>query len=137
MAYTNRAHGDTKPVFAIDQLAGPGAATTATTVMLAGPKLDFFGMDLGATPAGEFDFDEAIHAVIQCVTQLATTHFYQVEGTGNATNMSIAVYPTAAWSASSLQAAIRALGTVGSFDLSGATVTNVGFRLATTQTSAS
>ena len=137
MAYTTRLHGDTKPVFAIDTLAGSGVETTATPVMLSGPKLDFFGLDLGATPAGEFDYDEAVHAVIQCVTQLATTHFYQVEGTGNATNMSIAVYPTAAWTAADLQVAIRALGTVGSFDLSGAAVTNVGFRLASSQTSAS
>jgi len=36
-----------------------------------------------------------------------------------------------------LQAQIRALGTVAGYDLSAATVTNVGFRLASSATSAS
>jgi hypothetical protein len=45
--------------------------------------------------------------------------------------MSIAVYPVGAWSPASLQVAIRALGTVAGYDLSGAVVTNVGFKLAT------
>jgi hypothetical protein len=44
--------------------------------------------------------------------------------------MSIAVYPVAAWTAADLQAAIRALGTVNGYDLSGAAVTNNGFKLA-------
>ena len=60
--------------------------------------------------------------------------------TGNATNLSLAVYPTGAYTAATLQTAIQALGAnVGGtgYDASGATVTNVGFRLATTATSAS
>jgi hypothetical protein len=44
--------------------------------------------------------------------------------------MSIAVYPTAAWTAADLQTAIRAIGTVDGYDLSGANVTNTGFKLA-------
>ena len=130
MAFQTKVHGDTKPVFAIDTLSGSGTNTTGTPVMFSGPKLDFFGMDLGASPAGEMDTNEAVEAVITCITQLATTHFYQVEASASANNMSIAVYPTAAWTASTLQAAIRALGTVSGYDLSGATVTNVGFKLA-------
>lgn len=130
MAYQTKVHGDTKPVFAIDTLNGSGSATTGVPVMFAGPKLDFFGMDLGASPAAEMDTGEAIEAVITCVTQLATTHFYQVEASASANNMSIAVYPVGAWSASSLQTAIRALGTVSGYDLSGAVVTNNGFKLA-------
>jgi hypothetical protein len=130
MAYQSRVHGDTKPVFAIDQLNGAGGATTGVPVMLCGPKLEFFGMDLGASPAGEMDTGEAVEAVIQCVTQLATTHFYQVEASASANNMSIAIYPVGAWTASTMQAAIRALGTVSGYDLSGATVSNNGFKLA-------
>ena len=130
MAVQTKVHGDTKPVFAIDQLNGAGGATTGVPVMLCGPKLDFFGMDLGGNPAGEMDVGEAVEAVIQCATQLATVHFYQVEASASANNMSIALYPTAAWTASTLQAAIRALGTVSGYDLSGATVTNNGFKLA-------
>lgn len=130
MAYTNRLNGNVKPVFAIDTLAGTGTNPTGTPVMLSGPKLDFFGIDLGADPATMMDTGEAVEAVITCITQLATTHFYQVQASATANNMSIAVYPTAAWTAPTLQAAIRALGTVATYDLSGADVTNVGFKLA-------
>lgn len=130
MAFTNRAHGDTKPVFAIDTLAGPGGATTGVPVMLSGPKLDFFGIDLGADPSGEFDFDEAVHRVIQAATQIATVHFYQVEASADANNMSIAVYPTAAWTAATLETAIRACDTGSGYRLNNAAVTNVGFKLA-------
>jgi hypothetical protein len=55
---------------------------------------------------------------------------YQIEASASANNMSIAIYPTAAWTAAAMQTAIRALGTVDSYDLSGAVVTNVGFKLA-------
>lgn len=130
MAYQTKVHGDTKPVFAIDTLNGAGSATTGVPVMLAGPKLDFFGMDLGANPGSQMDTGEAIEAVITCATQLATVHFYQVEGSSSANNMSLAVYPVGAWSAADLQSAIRALGTVSGYDLSGAVVTNNGFKLA-------
>ena len=128
MASQTKVHGNTKPVFAIDTLGGSGTNPTGTPVMFSGPKLDFFGIDLGADPAGQLDSGEAVEAVITCITQLATTHFYQVEASSGA--MSIAVYPVAAWSASGLQTAIRALGTVAGYDLSGATVANNGFKLA-------
>jgi hypothetical protein len=62
---------------------------------------------------------------------------YQVAATSNVTNFSVAVYPTGAYTAAELQTQIRALGTVDGYDLSGATVTNVGFRLASTATTAS
>jgi hypothetical protein len=138
MAYTSRTHGDSLPVFAIDTLNGSGGATTGVAVQIAGPKLDFFSMDLGGelyTSANDNQLGTAgaVEAVIQCITQLATVHFYQVDASGA---MSIAVYPTAAWTAGSLQTAIRALGTVAgsgtnsSYALTGATVANNGFKLA-------
>jgi hypothetical protein len=127
MAIQTRLHGNVLPVFAIDQLGGSGTATTGVPVQIAGPKLEFFGMDLGADIAGQLGQGGAVERVIQCVTQLATTHMFQADGSGV---FSIAVYPVAAWTASDLQAAIRALGTVNSYDLTGATVTNVGFKLA-------
>jgi hypothetical protein len=130
MAYTVRTHGDTNPVFAIDQLIGAGGATTGVPVQIAGPKLEFFGMDLGGDPSTQMDTNGAVEAVIRCITQLATVHFYQVEASASANNMSIAVYPVAAWTAADLQAAIRALGTVNGYALTGANVTNNGFKLA-------
>ena len=75
--------------------------------------------------------------VMVSIEQLSTVMMYAVQATSNTTNMSVAVYPVGAYTAAALQAQVRALGTVNGYDLSGAVVTNVGFRLASTATSAS
>jgi hypothetical protein len=68
---------------------------------------------------------------------------YQVDNTNNTVDFSVAIYPTAAYTAATLQAAIQGLGniynsTAGTYcNVAAATVTNVGFRLASTATSAS
>lgn len=137
MSGFTRTHGGSQPVFAIDQLNGTqtGTITADATVQIAGPKLDFFKVMVkdGAAAAidlrDQLDTGGVVEVVIRSVTQLATTHFYQVEG-DNSGQLSIAVYPTGAWSASDLQTALQALGTVNTKDVSGTLVTNDGFKLA-------
>lgn len=122
-------HGDVKPVFAIDTLNGSGSATTGVPVQIAGPKLDFFKIDLGGDASAQLEIDGAVEAVIKTLTQLSVVHFYQVD----ADKLSIATYPTGAWNGESgrdLESAIQALGTVNGYDLSGATVSDNGFKLA-------
>ena len=140
MAGFTRTHGDAQPVFAMDVQNGPVASDTAangTTTNFIGPAMDFFGFDLGAAPTTQLGVDEMVAQVLQSIEQLATVMMYSVSATSNVTNMSVAVYPVGAYTAAALQTQIRALGTVNGYDLSGATVTNVGFRLASTATSAS
>ncbi len=140
MAGFTRTHGDAQPVFAMDVQNGPVASSTAadgTTTNFIGPAMDFFGFDLGAAPTTQLGVDEMVAQVMVSIEQLATVMMYSVAATANVTNMSVAVYPVGAYSAADLQTQIRALGTVNGYDLSGATVTNVGFRLASTATSAS
>mgnify|MGYP003347697039 CR=1 FL=1 len=140
MSGFTRTHGDSQPVFAIDVQNGPvspSASANGTTTNFIGPAMDFFGFDLGAAPTAQLGVDGAISAVNQCIEQLGTVMMYSVSATSNVTNMSVAVYPVGGWTAAGLQTAVRALGTVNGYDLSGATVTNVGFRLASTATSAS
>ena len=140
MAGFTRTHGDAQPVFAMDVQNGPVASSTAadgTTTNFIGPAMDFFGFDLGAAPTTQLGVDEMVAQVMVSIEQLATVMMYSVSATANVTNMSVAVYPVGAYSAADLQTQIRALGTVNGYDLSGATVTNVGFRLASTATSAS
>ncbi len=140
MAGFTRTHGDAQPVFAMDVQNGPVASSTAadgTTTNFIGPAMDFFGFDLGAAPTAQLGVDEMVAQVLQSIEQLATVMMYSVSATANVTNMSVAVYPVGAYTAANLQTQIRALGTVNGYDLSGATVTNVGFRLASTATSAS
>ena len=138
--------GGSQPVFATDTLNGPQLAANATyapagtPTNFAGPALDFFGIDLGADPSAQAGVNGAIQTILQTVQQTATVAIYQVAATANTTNMSLAVYPLAAYTAATLQASIRALGAnvAGTgYDATGAVVTNVGFRLASTATSAS
>ena len=152
MASLTITSGGSQPVFATDTLNGPQLAATTTytpagtPTNFMGPKLDFFGCDLGANPANEAEVNGMLQTLLQTIQQTATVAIYQVAATTNVTNFSVATYPTGAFntatdgtnnSATTLQAIIQALGTVNGYDLSGATVTNVGFRLASTATSAS
>jgi len=151
MAYLTITSGGSQPVFATDTLNGPQLSATTTytpagvPTNFMGPKLDFFGCDLGASPATQAAVNGMLQTLLQSIQQTATVAIYQVAATSNVTNFSVATYPTGAFntatdgsdnSAATLQAQIRALGTVNSYDLSGATVTNVGFRLASTATTA-
>lgn len=152
MPSITRVSGGSQPVFATDTLNGPQLAATTTytpagtPTNFMGPKLDFFGCDLGASPATEAEVNGMLQTLLQTIQQTATVAIYQVAATTNVTNFSVATYPTGAFntatdgtdnSATTLQGIIQALGTVAGYDLSGATVTNVGFRLASTATSAS
>jgi hypothetical protein len=140
MAQFTRTHGDAQPVFAMDVQNGPVAPSTAangTTTNFIGPAMDFFGFDLGAAPTDQLGVDEMVAQVMVSIEQLSTVMMYSVQATSNTTNMSVAVYPVGAYTAAALQTQVRALGTVNGYDLSGAVVTNVGFRLASTATGAS
>jgi hypothetical protein len=152
MASLTITSGGSQPVFATDTLNGPQLAATAAytpagvPTNFMGPKLDFFGCDLGADPSTEAEVNGMLQTLLQSIQQTATVAIYQVAATANVTNFSVATFPTGAFntavdgsdnSAATLQAQIRALGTVAGYNLTGATVTNVGFRLASSATNAS
>ena len=135
--------GGSQPVFATDTLNGPqlGANTAytpaGTPTNFAGPKLDFFGIGLGNSAYNQAGVNGAVQSILQAIQQTATVAIYQVDNTNNTVDMSIAIYPTAAYTATTLQAVIQGLGTLNGCNVAAATVTNVGFRLASTATSAS
>lgn len=129
MAFFTRVHGDVKPTVNFD--IKESGDTTGVPINPAGPKLDFFCIDFDTgSPVNQMGTGGAIQAVLTCIGQLATVHMYQINDTTNSNQMNIAVYPTAAWTAGTLQAAIRGLGTVNTYDLSDAMVVNNGFNLA-------
>jgi len=137
--------GGSQPVFAIDTLNGPQLAANATyapagtPTNFAGPAYDFFGVDLGADPSTQAGVNGALQTILQTIQQTCTVAIYQVAATGNATNLSLAIYPVGAYTDVTLQAAIRSLGSnvAGTgYSVAAANVTNVGFRLATTATAA-
>jgi len=137
MAYFTRTHGDSLPVFALDQQAGPGAVTGyGHPVNPAGPELDFFkvlvkdGSASAVALTGEEGTLGAVEAILRAVEQLATVHMYQIDSTNQ---ISLAVYPASAWTTTTLATAITSLGSsvgAGPVDVSGTTVATAGFKLA-------
>jgi len=156
--------GGSQPVFATDTLNGSQLSSNqtytpaGTPVNFAGPALEFYGITLagasgnvnGAAQAG---VNGGIQQILQNIQQVSTVAIYQVNATtaNVGVNFSVATYPLGAFggnastSATALQAQIRALGNIQvtnagvttGFDVSQSTVTNVGFRLASTAAAAS
>jgi len=96
MAFFIPKNGDSQPVFASDVQNGPvpaDAATAATPVNLAGPKLDFFRAVANTSVVSQQGVQEYVGNVIQAIQQTATIAMYQVDGV----TLSFAVYPTGAF----------------------------------------
>ena len=100
MAGFTRTHGDYQPVLHLDAGAYTTGAVNITssgnTVQPAGPKLDFFTVTGNSTQIAD-----NIQAVFQTVEQLATVHIYEYTDATDDT-IAFAVYPTGAWSTTSL-----------------------------------
>ena len=141
--------GGSQPVFAIDTLNGPQLAANVTytpagtPTNFAGPALDFFGVGFAADPSDQAGVNGALQTILQTIQQTCTVAFYQVDATTDAVNMSVATYPVGAFggnatvSAATFEAVIVSCGSnvAGTgFDATTASVTDVGFRLATTAT---
>jgi hypothetical protein len=125
--------GGSQPVFATDVLNGSQLSSTAaytpagTPTNFMGPKLDFFLVSGVTGIQNQAGVNGAIQTVLQTVQQTSTVAIYQAD-----TNLlSLAVFPTGAYTAATLQASIVALGAnVNGANCANATVTNVGFKLA-------
>ena len=102
MAYITLVNGGAQPVFATDVLNGSVSQSAnlanASVTNFQGPKLDFFNFVVANVQAN----GTVTQTVIRTVEQLATVMIYQVNagGGGNTQqdNISLAVYPTGAWS---------------------------------------
>jgi len=153
MAYFPPFNGDSQPVFALDVQNGPqsGTITTAALVQPQGPKLDFFKViienagnqaqnlcsQLGSYSAGVFT-PGVVNAINQAIQQTATIAMYQVEADASG-QISYALYPTGAYTTTTLTQTIQALGnvqitasngTVTGVNVAGSDATSAGFKLA-------
>ena len=139
MAYFTRTHGNAQQVFHIDTDLGSlsGALATSGAVNVTGPKLDFFkiivenGSDAAQDLQPEVGTGLAVEAIIQSIQLNSGVYIYQVEDSA-AGQISIATYPTGAYTTTTLQTQIRALTTVGtnSINVTGTDVTSGNFKLA-------
>tara|TARA_R100001163_G_scaffold65724_2_gene64279 strand:- start:650 stop:1072 length:423 start_codon:yes stop_codon:yes gene_type:complete len=140
MAEFTRTHGNAQQVFHIDTDNGSlsGALAASAPVNFTGPKLDFFkviiennsnaAQDLQA----EVGTNGAVEAILQKINNGgAGVYLYQVEDDSTG-QISLGIYPTAAYTTSTLQTAIRTLTAAGSnsIDCRGSDVTSGNFKLA-------
>ena len=153
MAYFPPANGDAQPVYALDINNGAqtGDISSAALVQMAGPKLDYFKVivqngsnqavdltnQLGNVTSGVFTPGVVVQ-LNQAIQQTATIAMYQVEADSTG-QISYGIYPSGAWTAATLDAALKALGnvqitasngTVTGVNVSGTDVTTAGFKLA-------
>ena len=131
MAEITRTNGNVKA----QGSGGTSGAIAADELVIAnGPDLDLFKIiqqDVSGDVndiRNELDAGESVEKMFESIQTKANIEMYQVEGdtTGQ---ISVAVYPKGAWTTSTLQTALRALGTsVGgnTVDVSGTTVTSSG-----------
>ena len=139
MAYFTRTHGNAQQVFHIDTDLGSlsGALATSGAVNVTGPKLDFFKLLVinGSSAAQDLQAQVgtglAVEAIIQNIQTNSGVYIYQVEDDSTG-QISVALYPTGAYTTATLQASIRTLTAAGtgSIDCSGSDVTSGNFKLA-------
>lgn len=152
MATLFRPNGDADPVFALDISNGAQSGNLATVganalVQMAGPKLDFFAVvvenasnqavDL-RNELGNITDPGVVQTINQTVQQTATIAFYQVQNASTG-QISYGLYPSGAYSTTTLDSAVTGLGNVQitnssgqtrGVNVSGSQSTNVGFKLA-------
>ena len=113
MAQFTKSNGDLLPVLNLDYPAytnsGANAVSTGNTVQPQGPKLDYFTVT--AASSGALTGTQ-VNLIIQATQQLATVYIYEYTDTTNDT-VAMAVYPTGAWTTTTLDAAVEAALTAG------------------------
>ena len=113
MAQFTKTNGDLLPVINFDSPAytnsGANAVSSAATVQPQGPKLDYFTVT--AASSGAFTGTQ-VSLIIQATQQLATVYIYEFTTAGPDT-LAMAVYPVAAWTTATLNAAVIAALTAG------------------------
>ena len=131
MAEITRTNGNVKA----QGSGGTSGAIAADELVIAnGPDLDFFKIiqqDVSGDVndiRNELDAGESVEEMFKSIQTKANIEMYQVEGdtTGQ---ISVAVYPKGAWTTTTLQTALRALGTTvggNNVDVSGTSVTSSG-----------
>ena len=139
MAFFTREHGNAQQVFHIDTDNGSlsGALATSGAVNVTGPKLDFFKIIVENAGNAAQDLQAqvgtglAVEAIIQNIQQIAGVYIYQVEDNSTG-QISIATYPTGAYTAATLQTSVRTLTAAGtgSINCAGSDVTTGNFKLA-------
>ena len=117
MAVFTQTNGTTQPVFNMDTANGniAGTANIAATgsVNFQGPKLDFFSFSANASLVTSANVNGYINNLMQAIQTKATVAMYQVSPAAP-TVLNLAVYPTGAYTTTTLLATANTTATVAS-----------------------
>ena len=117
MAGFTKTNGTTQPVFHMDtgnaQIVGTSNIAAAGSVNFQGPKLDFFSFVANASLITSGTVNGYINNVLQAVQQKATVAMYQVSP-ATPTILNLAIYPTDAYTSTTLLAQANTSATVAS-----------------------
>jgi len=123
MAQFTRANGDFYPVLRLDATGytnpGVNAVQSAATVQPQGPKLDFFTIELADIAANT----TLANIAMLTIQQNAIVYIYEFTD-DQIDTLAVAVYPTGAWDATTLAAAIDTATAGTSTVTASATFTN-------------
>jgi hypothetical protein len=128
MAQFTKVNGTTQPVFALDVANGSisGTANVAAQgpVQMAGPKLDFFSLTANAALTNAGNVNGYLNNVLQAIQSGAgialggaggTIAMYQAGATAGTINL--AIYPTGAYTTTTLVAAAQTANATGGLNI--------------------
>ena len=117
MAVFTKTNGTTQPVFHMDtgnaQIVGTSNIAAAGSVNFQGPKLDFFSVVANASLVTSGNVNGYINNILQAIQQKGTVAMYQVSPAAP-TILNLAIYPTDAYTATTLLAQANTSATVAS-----------------------
>jgi len=119
MATFTKTNGTTQPVFALDvangSIAGTANVAAQGPVQLAGPKLDFFTLTANAALTNAGNVNGYLNNVLTAVQQIGTIAMYQAGAVAGVIN--IAIYPSGAYTTSTLVTAAQTANATGGLNI--------------------
>ena len=117
MASFTKTNGTTQPVFHMDtgnaQIVGTSNIAAMGSVNFQGPKLDFFSVVANASLVTSGNVNGYINNILQAIQIKGTVAMYQVSPAAP-TILNLAIYPTDAYTATTLLATANTSATVAS-----------------------
>ena len=119
MATFTKTNGTTQPVFALDvangSIAGTANVAAQGPVQVAGPKLDFFTLTANAALTNAGNVNGYLNNVLTAVQQIGTIAMYQAGAVAGVIN--IAIYPSGAYTTSTLVTAAQTANATGGLNI--------------------
>ncbi len=119
MAVFTKVNGTTQPSFAIDvangSIAGTANVAAQGPVQIQGPKLDFFTLTANAALTNAGNVNGYLNNVLTSIQQLGTIAMYQAGAVAGVIN--IAIYPSGAYTTTTLVAAAQVANATGGLNI--------------------